>query len=73
MLRFSKTRLIMTLTEALKDKRVIVIGAGFSIGRAVAIQFAKQGAKVLIAELNEKTASDITGVVPPVDGGWCAV
>ena len=73
MLRFSKTRLIMTPTEAFKDKSVIVTGAGSGIGRAAAIQFAKQGAKVLVAELNEKTASDITGVVLPVDGGWSAV
>lgn len=73
MLRFSKTRLIMTPTEAFKDKSVIVTGAGSGIGRAAAIQFAKQGAKVLVAELNEKTANAVVAEIHSLGGIAVAV
>ena len=42
-----------------KDKCVIVTGAGSGIGRAAAIQFAKQEAKVLVADINEKSANEV--------------
>lgn len=37
----------------LEDKVAIVTGAGAGIGRAIASEFAKEGAKVMIAELRE--------------------
>lgn len=39
-----------------EDKVVIVTGAGSGIGRGVAIEYARQGANVVIAEQNEQTA-----------------
>ncbi len=38
----------------LKDKVSIITGAGAGIGRATAEEFAKEGAKVMIAELREE-------------------
>lgn len=37
----------------LKDKISIITGAGTGIGRATAIKFAKEGGKVIVADLNE--------------------
>lgn len=44
----------------LKDRSVVITGAGSGIGRACAIEFAKEGASVVVADINldaaEKTA-----------------
>jgi NAD(P)-dependent dehydrogenase (short-subunit alcohol dehydrogenase family) len=39
----------------LKDKVAVITGAGSGIGRAIALEFAREGAKLLLAELNEET------------------
>lgn len=39
--------------KQLKDKVAIVTGAGSGIGRAVAILYAKEGAKVLVGDIDE--------------------
>lgn len=43
----------------LKDKSAIITGAASGIGKAIAIRFAREGAKVAIADLN-KEAADAT-------------
>jgi len=63
----------MTAVEGFKNKSVIVTGAGSGIGRAAAIQFAKQGAKVLVADLNEKTASEVVSEIHAFGGVAAAV
>lgn len=42
----------------LRDKNVIVTGAGAGIGRATAERFALEGASVMIAELDEETGAE---------------
>ncbi len=41
---------------SLKGKSAVITGGGSGIGKAIAVLFAKQGAKVSILELNEKSA-----------------
>ena len=41
-----------------KDKAVIVTGAAYGIGRATALAFAKEGAKVFITDYNEARLKD---------------
>lgn len=43
----------------LKDKVAIVTGAGSGMGRAIAILYAEEGAKVVAADLNEETANEV--------------
>src|SRR5207247_3848436 len=38
----------------LKDKVAIITGAGQGIGRAYANRFAREGAKIVVAEINEE-------------------
>ena len=42
----------------LKDKVCIITGSGKGMGRAAAILFAREGAKVIVAELNEDSGRD---------------
>lgn len=41
-----------------KDKIVLITGAGSGIGKVAALAFAKEGAKVIIADINEKNGQD---------------
>jgi len=58
----------MSALEGFKNKSVIVTGSGSGIGRAAAIQFAKQGAKVLVAELDEKRANAVVDEIHALGG-----
>jgi 3-hydroxybutyrate dehydrogenase len=40
----------------LKDKVAIITGAASGIGKDIAVVFAREGAKVAIADLNQKAA-----------------
>lgn len=52
----------------LKDRVAIITGAGQGIGRVFAHAFAKSGAKVVIAELNEQKAAHVSAEIMK-DGG----
>jgi len=49
----------------LKEKAAIVTGAGSGMGKAIAIRFAEEGARVVVSDINEgaaeQTASEIRG------------
>ena len=42
----------------LKDRIVVVTGAGSGIGRACAIESAKEGAQVIVADINVQGADE---------------
>jgi len=47
----------------LKDKVAIVSGAGSGIGRAIAVTYAKEGAKVIVADINESHADETVKII----------
>lgn len=47
------------MTGRLKDKVAIVTGAGSGMGKAIAEDYAKEGAKVILADINEDTLSEV--------------
>ncbi len=52
----------------LKDKVAVITGAGSGIGKYCAIEFAKNGAKVVVADINQKGAEETAQQVVSEDG-----
>ena len=52
----------------LKGKVAIITGAGSGIGAATAIIFAKEGAKVVVADVNEQGGKDIVAKIKKAKG-----
>lgn len=47
----------------LKNKVVIITGAGSGIGEETAFLFAKEGAKVVVADINKKAGEKVTAII----------
>jgi NAD(P)-dependent dehydrogenase (short-subunit alcohol dehydrogenase family) len=52
----------------LREKVAIVTGAGAGIGRAGAIEFAREGARVVVADINAAGAEETVGVIRKAGG-----
>ena len=52
----------------LENKIVIITGAASGIGREIAMLFAKEGAKVVVADVNEKGGEELVAMIKD-DGG----
>ena len=54
------------MTDRLKDKVALVTAAGQGIGRATAITFHNEGAKVIATDINDKTLNDLNKEYPEI-------
>src|SRR5690242_21003492 len=52
----------------LKDKVALITGAGSGIGRASAIRFAEEGAKVMVADVRAESASNSAAEIEKAGG-----
>jgi len=52
----------------LKNKVALITGAGSGIGRASAVRFAAEGAKVMVADLNAGSAAETEGMIVRANG-----
>ncbi len=52
----------------LKDKVAIITGAGQGIGKAAALRFAAEGAKVVVADINAETANQVAEEIKAAGG-----
>ncbi|MDQ3524218.1 MAG: SDR family NAD(P)-dependent oxidoreductase, partial [Chloroflexota bacterium] len=57
----------------LDDKTALVTGAGSGIGREIALLFAKQGARVAVADINDAGAEAVVREIRQADGEAFAV
>lgn len=57
----------------LKGKVAVVTGAGSGIGRATAMMFAAEGAKVVVSDINEQTAQETKRAIEEAGGEATAI
>ena len=55
------------MSKRLKDKSILVTAAGQGIGRATAIAFCNEGAKVYATDINEKTLKTLKDEFPDIN------
>ena len=54
--------------EDFRDKVAVVTGAGSGIGRESALLFAREGARVLVAEVNDAAGRQVVGEIESAGG-----
>jgi NAD(P)-dependent dehydrogenase (short-subunit alcohol dehydrogenase family) len=54
---------VLNMDLKIADKTAIVTGGGSGIGRAIAVRLAREGASVVIADLNGKRAGDVAAEI----------
>lgn len=58
----------MSMTRLLEGKVAIVTGAGSGIGRAVAEAYAREGAKVVVSDVNDEAGSEVVAAIEAAGG-----
>src|ERR1051326_3654389 len=56
------------MTARFKNKVVLITGAGSGIGQAAALAFAREGAKVAVADISPKAADETVALVKKAKG-----
>jgi NAD(P)-dependent dehydrogenase (short-subunit alcohol dehydrogenase family) len=56
------------MTGTLQDKSVVITGAGSGVGRASALRFAEEGARVLVADVRDDWAAETVRLVNEAGG-----
>ena len=57
----------------LKDKVIIVTGAGQGIGRAIALRFAQEGASQVIVDINRTTVEETGKLLKEIETPFTSV
>jgi NAD(P)-dependent dehydrogenase (short-subunit alcohol dehydrogenase family) len=57
----------------LRDKTAIITGAGGGIGRAAALLFAREDARIGVVDTNEKAARETASLISEGGGSACAL
>ena len=62
-LKVNNQQFPMPDTEKLKDKVAIVTGAAQGLGKEIAIEFARQGAHIVLIDINQKEAQRVENLL----------
>ena len=63
----------LSSAERLQGKNAVVTGAAMGIGRAIALEFAREGARVAVVDLNSAKADDTVGLIEEAGGKAFAI
>lgn len=58
--------------RTLKEKRVLITGAAHGIGRALALRFAREGADIVVTDIDVPAAEEVVHEIESAGGSACA-